>query len=166
MKSFATITPFKEYNKVKYYTVILPGEKVSETMKFFEEAEGWDELKIKTQVNYLRQWIVDIGENRYAQEQLFRPERSAHALPPPPEHLSIAQKIRSGKNVRLYCLRLSDEVVILFNGGLKTRNEAQHCPNVKDHFYNANYWAGQLLKMSLILDGKEIRDYTKIQLKV
>lgn len=34
-------------------------------------------------------------------------------------------------------MRLSDHVVILFNGGVKTANTAQECPVVAPHFHRA-----------------------------
>lgn len=41
-------------------------------------------------------------------------------------------------NLRLYCHRLNEYVVILFSGAIKTAHTAQECPNVKPHFELAN----------------------------
>lgn len=38
----------------------------------------------------------------------------------------------------MYCIRICDEVVILLNGGIKTAQKAQQCPNVAPHFTMAN----------------------------
>lgn len=41
-------------------------------------------------------------------------------------------------DLRLYCLRVKDSVVVLFNGGIKTRKNAKDCPNVGPHIRQAN----------------------------
>ncbi len=41
-------------------------------------------------------------------------------------------------NLRLYCMRLSDNVVFLFDGDIKTARVAQECSNVKPYFRQAN----------------------------
>ena len=45
---------------------------------------------------------------------------------------------KKSNNLRLYCHRLNESVVILFSGSLKTAETPQQCPNVKPHFELAN----------------------------
>src|SRR5690606_33471069 len=46
-----------------------------------------------------------------------------------------------GKSSRLYCYRLSERVVFLFDGDVKTADAAQDCPQVRPHFRMANQLA-------------------------
>ena len=39
---------------------------------------------------------------------------------------------------RSYCLFISTSIVFLFNGGIKTKDKAQDCENVKGYFQEAN----------------------------
>ena len=62
-------------------------------------------------------------------------------------------------------MRVSDNVVFLFNGDIKTANKAQDCDNVRPHFRQAN-------KLSALIDkaffDREIQwndDYTDILLE-
>jgi len=64
--------------------------------------------------------------NEGALERHFRPEKNGEAIP-----------IESS-NLRLYCLRLSDENVILVNGGIKTSQTAQDSPDLLPHFETIN----------------------------
>jgi hypothetical protein len=41
-------------------------------------------------------------------------------------------------NLRLYCLQANESVVFLFDGDIKTENNALDCPNVKPHLNLAN----------------------------
>ena len=66
------------------------------------------------------------------------------------------------------CIRLSDEIVILANGGRKTSQVVQNSPELMTHFRFANKMAQQLIGMiqsgELVLDGKEIVDVETIEL--
>jgi hypothetical protein len=136
VNTFATIIEVRAFKKVRYYTVQLDGEHLSEFSKFGKEHSMDD--SIKDEFNDLIQWLkIRIGDRSGAQEDFFRPERSAVALPPPVEFLKIPYK----KKLRLYCLRINDHIVVLFNGGVKTARTAQDCPNVSPHFYMANRFA-------------------------
>ena len=83
--------------------------------------------------------IVSLGEKFGAKQQFFRHERAAEALPSPDYHyLEVNDVGEEEYGLRLYCLRLSDEVVLLLNGGIKTTKKADDCPNSRKHFKFAN----------------------------
>lgn len=65
-----------------------------------------------------------MGKERGANEFYFRNERLGEALPPP---------YKSG-DLRLYCSRFSDRIVILGNGGIKTSQSAQDSPGCLPYF--------------------------------
>ncbi len=141
MNTFVTITIDQRfiYEKVSYYSVTYEddpitseGEKLSEADKFFERLE--QEADEDDILNFIA-ILEDIGNFRGAKERYFRPENNFNALPPKRQSLS---EFELEDNWRLYCLRLSDSVVILFNGGLKTTYKAQDCPNVAPFFRQAS----------------------------
>lgn len=46
----------------------------------------------------------------------------------------IQELNNSDYGVRLYCIRLRDDTLILLNGGIKTNQNPEDCPNVSQHF--------------------------------
>lgn len=50
----------------------------------------------------------------------------------------------SDLSLRLYCIKLNQNIVILINGAEKTADTAQDCPNVVHHFRRANKIATQI----------------------
>ena len=92
------------------------------------------------------QAILRIG----ALERFFRPEGSMNdsvqALP-----------IESGK-LRLYCLRLSDQIVILGNGGVKTTRTYQENPRLYGYVLD-------LQRFERILQENLTKGYVSIQEK-
>jgi len=90
-------------------------------------------------------WIEEIGEKIGAKNYLFRNESitaDVQALPPPAKQMEVREI--PVKNLRLYCLVLNEHVVFLFNGGIKTTNNAKDCPNVGPHIKRANQIAGKI----------------------
>jgi len=132
---FAHIKLVLPTTKVNYYSVYFEGEEFTEFGKFVLNHS--DLPSIAKEYGDIRSWLkFRFGEIYGALEDHFRPEDEAQALPPFPEKLKISYK----RNLRLYCLRISDNVVFLFNGGIKTNGVqfAQDCPIVGHHFEKAN----------------------------
>ena len=93
-----------------------------------------------TQLGELNNLIFEIGDKYGAYPEQFRDERKADALPPEYfQYLGLDDIDPSNKfGLRLYCLRLNESVVILFNGDLKTTQKADDCSNCRKHFQLAN----------------------------
>lgn len=137
--------------KVVYYTIRQADNEFNETEKFVQlvsESQYLDQLNdLLAFLNYT------LGEITGAQEYWFnRFERKATALPPSKKGLAIRQAKATSLNfhlfnykIRLYCLRLSDSVVVLFNGGIKELDgPAQEDPNVSMQFHEANIFAEKI----------------------
>ena len=108
MKSKIDIEIFEECEKVNFYTLRFQDEE-TETDKFlnqFPEGCEYDE-----EIDIIIKWIDQIGQ-RGALERYFKPEskRNDNIWAIPIETASL----------RLYVIRLSDNIVILGNGGIKT----------------------------------------------
>lgn len=128
-------------DKVTYYSVRFVDKEVTEFEAFVQKhahqadiQDEWADMMI---------WMQErLGQRSGAKKHFFRHEGKADGLPPSAQHLDI----HYDKNLRLYCLRISDHVVVLFNGGIKTTQKAQDCPTVKSHFSNAQYLAATITK--------------------
>lgn len=155
---------FKTFKQVAYYTLWVEGRQQSETDAFFSRFEN--DASLTNDVNLLVTWIQEIGQNRGAKSRYFRFENEAAALPPPAR--IMAEIGSSYCQLRLYCIRLSDEIVILANGGRKASQTVQNSPELMTHFRFANKMAHQLIELiqsgELVTDGKQIVDLETIEL--
>lgn len=139
MNKFATIVPLHslQLNKVKYYSIQFEDSDVTEFEDFLNRME--EKKEIEEDLNNLMVWIDEIGDKYGAQDKFFRHEgyfADLSALPPPQKVMKL-QRIEV-ENIRLYCLKANKHVVFLFNGGIKTKQKAQYCPNVGPYFKQAN----------------------------
>mgnify|MGYP001573498695 CR=1 FL=1 len=159
MNTFANLLEVKELSgrKTRFYTIQFEDKPDTEFEDFLHRHENQEGLK--EQLDELLVWLDEIAARRGALHWLFRHENKAHALPPKLrlQHLDV-------KYLRLYCLRLNDNVVILFNGGVKTTDKAKNCPNVRTDFNQANRLADAIYQ---ILQSGDIGwNYTKTQLVI
>ncbi len=143
-----------EEEKVTFYTVREPEDcELSQTEDFFIRIPKTD---YKDEFYDLIEFIfTSIGNKLGAQECWFnRLEKEATALPPKKQGKAIGQaKINEinfqifNSKIRLYCLRLSDSVVILFNGGIKlTKGPAHKDSGVSMHFHDAHRYSLKIIE--------------------
>lgn len=127
-----------------FYTVRWEDAKLSETDKFFEKYEK--DIDFERPIQELAKFITNkIGNELGALEYFFRFENTAHALPPSGKHKVGEVTINYGNfPLRLYCLRISDSLVVLFNGGEKTNVKAQR-GKTSMAFNDANQFAKRIL---------------------
>lgn len=127
-----------------FYTVRREDAPLSETEKFFAKYEK--DPTLERSLQELAQFIFrKMGDETGAREAFFRFENTAHALPPAGRHLVEEVSIRFAHfPLRLYCLRLSESLVILFNGGVKTAQTAQS-GKTSMAFREANQFAQRIL---------------------
>ena len=114
MKKKTTVELVEQSDKVSFYSISFQMDRTTEferfLSKFEEEAEfNEDYQKILAALEI----ILDKG----ALERYFRPEGALH------DNL-CALPLESG-SIRLYCLRISDEILILGNGDRKTTRTYQ-----------------------------------------
>lgn len=164
MNIFAHLIRLREFQfrKVKYYSIQIEGSEVNEFYDFLNRLEDIESLE--EDLSNLIVWMEEIGEKYGAKQKFFRNESETadvRALPPPRSQMRL-RKIEVNE-MRLYCMVLNEHVVILFNGGIKTTDKAQQCPNVGPYFKQANRFTLQLDQ--LLKDG-EINwnsDFTDIE---
>jgi hypothetical protein len=120
--------------KVNYYTIWIDGNNNPEFLDFAERMNL--NQKNKTEFQELIVFINKIGNHYGALQKLFHHEAAADALSLPYpylEHIEIESESKDF-GLRLYCLRFSESIVILFNGDRKTTLKAQECPNCSKYF--------------------------------
>lgn len=119
------------FRNVHFYTVLIDGNDVTE----FEDFINRMQEKCPIKLGELLSFIDEIGQKYGVQNNHFRHERNSHALPPTYLILSEDDSEETSQfGLRLYCCKLSSNVVILYNGDLKTKHYPDECPNVAKHF--------------------------------
>lgn len=110
--------------------------------------------------------IESIGNTYGAQEALFnRFENDAKALPPSGTISVNEIKFKyDGFPLRLYCMALSEDIVILFNGGIKQSRSVQESKDIITvKFYEANQFARRiqtaLNEYEIFIDGRTLKKY-------
>lgn len=150
-----------ESPKCSFYTVRYLDAEYSETERFILKFR--DDERLNLSLMELMNFIdIAIGKKYGARDEFFRHERQAQALPPRPGLREVT--IVPNFPLRLYCLKLSDSCVVLFNGGEKTSVTSQE-GNTSIAFYEANRLAESILNalrdktIKLSPNQKSIIDY-------
>lgn len=115
-------------NKVTFYSAQLGDRLTTEFTDFKNRA-----IQINNEeLAELLRFIQNIGQKYGAAAEHFKKEDNAERLPPPYYHISTEAPNDYG--LRLYCIRLTNKIVILLNGDKKTAQKTQNCKNCKKHF--------------------------------
>lgn len=131
---FHKITDFPD-DVVAWYTVRLAARTITEFERFIEKdfPDHTEDLQVIFSV-------INQMMRRGAKRYFFRNEGPADALP----RTDIIEPHANDYGLRLYCIRLTDELVVLLNGDIKTELKPQQCKNVAPHFRNAQHIAQAL----------------------
>jgi hypothetical protein len=130
---------------VTYYVLHVEGRQRHEFDDFLYRMMQVGRYRIELQK--LNSRIDTIGEKFGAFPKFFRHERKAEALPGNDYHyFEVNDEGDEEYGLRLYCLRLTNEVVLLLNGGMKTEYDPENCPNCRKHFRFANQVARAISK--------------------
>ena len=111
-----TLELFKETDKLTIYSPKIQGNKDTEFQIFLESYANTDNAYYKKDFDAIITTIAKMLYDCGARENLFRPEiGNVKAIP-----LYIRQyKKKELGTVRLYCIRISDKIIILGNGTIK-----------------------------------------------
>ena len=149
-KQHYSIELVEEYENVNFYSIHLDGKELTELEAFFEKYPigcDYDE-----DIDVIIAWMDKIAEAG-ALERYFRPEGhygdGVGVIP-----------IDAGNKIRLYCLRLSDKILVFGNGGVKdtaTWQESESlAPYVKLLIDTSRFISSRMNDGSLVLVDKEI----------
>jgi hypothetical protein len=135
------VEKFERFSLVTFYTVRWDEAELSETDKFISKYQS----VIETQRDFqeILALIEDIGAYRGAKDLFFRRHAGkAQELPP----LTAFEIQYFHNNLRLFCIKINDNIVILFNGGKKTSQTSQDSPALNMPFLEAQTFAAKIFK--------------------
>lgn len=150
MRQKYNIELVEEHNAVNFYSIHLDEEELSELERFFEKfPEG---CEYDEEIDIIIAWLDKIGE-KGALERYFRPEGKygdgVGVIP-----IDVDNKLR------LYCLRISDKILIFGNGGLKDADSWQNsktlAPYVEMLIDTSRFIATRIKDGKIILMDKEL----------
>jgi hypothetical protein len=133
---------FRKYPRCTFYTVQKPHDANTVFGAFLNSVQA-HETALK-EFSATIQPVLDLIGKYGAREDYFRDENNstkhhtAVALPPEPSTLKRLRIAERNPLLRLYLLKLSEGVIVLLGGGVKTAMLAQQCSNVAPHFGFAN----------------------------
>lgn len=165
MISFALEIWNDETERVTFYSVRTDDADYSEMDNFILRMRQNSEMKEPLQK--LLQLITEVIGNTYGAIDAFfnRAENRVFALPPKGNiKISEIEFNYPGFPLRLYCLALSEELVILFNGGIKDAQEVQQSSgSISVKFYEANEFAKRIQSALndgvIVIAGRQITDF-------
>ncbi len=150
MRHKYTIELLEEYQNVNFYSIHLEGEELTELEAFFEKfpiGSEYDE-----EIDVIISWIDKISE-RGALERYFRPEGKYG------DGVGVIP-IEVGNKIRLYCLRLSDKILVFGNGGVKDaarwEDSETLAPYVKLLIDTSRFISSRIKDGTIVLMDKEI----------
>ncbi len=150
MKQEYSIELLEEYEKVNFYSIRMKGAELTELESFFEKfPEG---CEYDAEVDVIISWLDHIAE-RGALARYFRPEgRYGDGVGVIP--------IDVGNKIRLYCLRLSDKILIFGNGGVKDAKRWEEsetlAPYVKMLIDTSRFISSRIKDGTIVVIDKEI----------
>lgn len=155
-----------EKHRCTFYTVQWDGATLNETDKFFEKYEAEDNPYFDTSNQLLWLILESIGNRYGAIDDFFdRTKNKAQALPPKPKRrIKEIEELGIHFPLRLYCYRITESIVVLFNGGVKDERTDQESDDVRLKFYEAQQFVSkieQALSEGMIRisdDGKRLED--------
>ena len=150
MKLYYHIELIEEHELVNFYSIHLEEEELSELERFFEKfPEG---CAYDNEIDIIISWLDKIGENG-ALERYFRPEGKYG------DGVGVIP-INVGNKLRLYCLRLSENILVFGNGGIKDSRSWQNsetlAPYVKMLIDTSRFIASRINDGKIILVEKEL----------
>ena len=150
MKQHYSIELVEEHEAVNFYSIHLEGNARTELEDFFVQFPIG--CKYDDEIDVIIAWMDRIAE-KGALERYFRPEGhygdGVGVIP-----------IDVGNKIRLYCLRISDKVLIFGNGGIKNTVRWEDDKNLSQHVQllidTSRFIRSRLRDNTILLVGKEM----------
>ena len=144
MNIFVLETWEDSFSLVTYYTVRWDGEPVCETDKFIRQYTN-DESRIE-HFREIFLLLQEMGDRKGARKSYFRRHADEASELPTKDRTEInGEEILFYDNeFRLFCTRINDNIVVLFNGGVKSSQATQDSPDLAPKFRDAKYFARKI----------------------
>lgn len=121
--------------KVRVYSVFLGDSQESE----FDKFENKEFAGREHELAYLYD-LIELITERGCRRRYFRFEQNANAVAVLYEDIDDVRaqdKNFTDQGIRIYCYIREDDLLVLFNGDIKTLQNPRDCPNVGVHFKQA-----------------------------
>lgn len=150
MSQSYSIELLEEYDNINFYSIHLDEEELTEVERFFEKfPEG---CEYDEEVDVILAWMDKIAE-RGALERYFRPEGKYG------DGVGVIP-IDVGNKLRLYCLRLSDKILVFGNGGIKDAMTWEESPTLAPYVEllmdTSRFLSSRVKNGTVLLVDKEI----------
>lgn len=150
MSQSYSIELLEEYENINFYSIHLDEEELTEVERFFEKfPEG---CEYDEEVDVILAWMDKIAE-RGALERYFRPEGKYG------DGVGVIP-IDVGNKLRLYCLRLSDKILVFGNGGIKDAKSWEESPTLAPYVEllmdTSRFLSSRVKNGTVLLVDKEI----------
>ena len=150
MEQRYTIELIEEHEQVNFYSIKLEEEELAELDRFFEKfPEG---CEYDDEIDVILAWMDHIAEHG-ALERYFCPEGKFG------DGVGVIP-IDLGNKVRLYCLRLSDNILVFGNGGIKDASSWEKSPTLAPYvellIETSKFIASRIKSGAIVLVDKEI----------
>lgn len=150
MSQSYSIELLEEYDKINFYSIHLDEEELTEVERFFEKfPEG---CEYDEEVDVILAWMDKIAE-KGALERYFRPEGKYG------DGVGVIP-IDVGNKLRLYCLRLSDKILVFGNGGIKDAKSWEESPTLAPYVEllmdTSRFLSSRVKNGTVLLVDKEI----------
>lgn len=150
MKQDYSIELVEEYENINFYSIHLQNEELTELENFFVKfPEG---CEYDEEIDVVISWLDKIAE-KGALERYFRPEGNYG------DGVGVIP-IDVGNKIRLYCLRLSDKILVFGNGGVKDaarwEDSETLAPYVKLLIDTSRFISSRIKDGTIVLVDKEI----------
>ena len=150
MSQSYSIELLEEYDNINFYSIHLDEEELTEVERFFEKfPEG---CEYDEEVDVILAWMDKIAE-RGALERYFRPEGKYG------DGVGVIP-IDVGNKLRLYCLRLSDKILVFGNGGIKDAKSWEESPTLAPYVEllmdTSRFLSSRVKNGTVLLVDKEI----------
>ena len=150
MKQHYCIELVEEHENVNFYSIRLEGNVLTELEDFFVRFPIG--CKYDEEIDVIIAWMDRIAE-KGALERYFRPE-GKHG-----DGVGVIP-IDVGNKIRLYCLRISDNVLIFGNGGIKNTAKWEDDKNLSRYVEllidTSRFIRSRLRNDTILLVGKEM----------
>lgn len=150
MNQSYSIELLEEYDNINFYSIHLDEEELTEVERFFEKfPEG---CEYDEEVDVILAWMDKIAE-KGALERYFRPEGKYG------DGVGVIP-IDVGNKLRLYCLRLSDKILVFGNGGIKDAKSWEESPTLAPYVEllmdTSRFLSSRVKNGTVLLVDKEI----------
>jgi len=152
----ATLVRYLPLTKVNYYSIQLEDrERCEYDRLLLKLMESEDSVYIE-----IIEALLELFGDRGVRKEYIRQEKNAGAFIPP---ANIVREFfddiipNDYRDLRVYLCWLNENNVVLFNGGIKTAQTAQACPNLSKAFHEATVFCA-FIKVELNLRDIKLKD--------